>query len=274
VSFRPQSDWFSLTVPAIINRETFDQVQAQLRRNSSLLSGNRERLYLLTGLLRCACGFRICGCASHTKRFYRCTGRDPLQGKRCRGRWLNADILETTIQAAIKEILKGGVLQRQVAEHAPKAEKEIRIHQGAEERAVRFMVAPEHAAQQSLFQKELARATAQRGAAEDRRAALERARDADAQLKAGEAGVREMAKRALRGLSRLTAEQWQRVLRLLLDEVTVTGNILELRGILPADPAAFRPHSEHVMPARRGYFERALGSGLAAHIAEIKRRTI
>jgi site-specific DNA recombinase len=286
ISFRPESEWIPLTVPAIVDRETFEQVQAQLRRNSSLLSGNRDRLYLLTGLLRCACGFRICGCASHAKRFYRCTGRDPLQGKRCRGRWLNADVMEETIKASVLEVLRGGLIQRKVAEHAPKlqavdyaaeiakAEKEIRTHQGAEERAVRFMVAPEHASSQAVFERELARATEQRMTAEGRKATLEKARAAEAQLKAGAAGLREMSMRAVRALSRLTPEQWQRVLRLLLDEVTVTGNTLELRGILPTDPAAFRPESEDVMAARRRDFQSPLGSGLAAHVAEVERQRV
>jgi site-specific DNA recombinase len=283
IVFRPESEWIPLTVPAIVDRETFDQVQIQLQRNSSLLSGYRKRFYLLTGLVRCACGFRICGCASHAQRFYRCTGRDPLQGKRCKGRWLRADLIEETIKAAVREILRGGVLQQKVAEHAPKiqavdyaseiakSDKEIAHWQRTEERAARFMVAPDHPEREALFQKELARATELRLAAEERKTALERARDADAQMKAGAAGVREMSKRALRGLSRLKPKQWQHVLRLLLDEVTVTGNTLELRGILPADPAAFRPESEHVVAARRGDFEGALGSGLAAHIPKIKR---
>ncbi len=282
--FRPEKDWVRISVPAIVDRQTFEQVQAQLKRNASLLSGNRRRLYLLTGLLRCSCGFRISGGASHDQRFYRCGGRDPLQGKRCRGGWLNADVIEKTIKDAVREILRGGVLRQKVTAHAPriqwvdygaeieKAEKEIRLHRSAEERAVRFMVAPEHAAQQTLFQSELTRVTGQRRIAEERKAALERARDAAAHAKAGAAGVSEMSKRALRGLSRLTPEQWQHALRLLLDEVTITGNKLELRGILPAEPAAFRPESEYIVPACSRHFESALRCSLPTNIAEIERR--
>lgn len=262
ITFRPESEWIPLAVPAIVDRDTFDQVQSQLRKNASLLSGQRKRQYLLTGLLRCACGFRICGCASHGKRFYRCTGREPLRDplvRHCRGHFLNADTIERTVQQAVRQILSGGVLAQKVAEHGPKvqavdyaaeiakADKAIATWRATEERATRFLVAPEHASRQALFLKELSRASEQRVLAEERRTSLERAREADAAIKAGSAGVREMSRIAPRALARLTPGQWQRVLRLVLDEVTIDGRRIELRGILPSDPAVFRTEHQHVV---------------------------
>ena len=76
------------------------------------------------------------------------------------------------------------------------------------------MVAPEHAAQQALFQSELTRVTEQRRIAEERKAALERARDAEARAKAGAADVSEMFRNAVPFRSPLQADSgyWQHAL--------------------------------------------------------------
>jgi site-specific DNA recombinase len=256
---RPESEWIRLSVPAIIDVATFERAQAQLKRNSEVLSGrNDKRVYILRGLLRCGkCRNRIHGCASHGHAYYRCAGRDPQQskGERCRAPCVLGQTIESVVVDSVREILKGGVLEQKVAEHAPRveavdyaaelanAQREIETWRRAEERAARFLVAPEHAERQALFEAELNRATKQRVLVEQRKAGLEQAQIAAAGLTHRGDAVRETCRRILRTLSRLSRVQWREVLRLLLDEITVTDRKLELRGILPADDVLqFRPH--------------------------------
>ena len=177
------------------------------------------------------------------------------------------------------------MLRQKVAEYTPrvravdyelelgKIQREIEKALQHAERAVRFMVEPEHAASQKLFEGELAKATERRLAAEQRKRMLEEARTAEAALAERKDSVMHLCHQVLRGLSRLTREQWRHVLQVLLDQITVTGRRLEVRGILPDNPGMlFRSQRQHVVAARRGHFERALGGGLAAHVAKVQAR--
>jgi hypothetical protein len=59
--------------------------------------------------------------------------------------------------------------------------------------------------------------------------------------------------------------------QLLLDEITVTGRKVEIRGILPAaDVLQFCPQRQHVVPAASGYLQRPFRSDLTAHVFEIQ----
>src|ERR1019366_9029702 len=47
MTFRPEAEWIPFTVPAIIDRATFDQAQEHLRNNARFLSGRAHAPYLL-----------------------------------------------------------------------------------------------------------------------------------------------------------------------------------------------------------------------------------
>lgn len=262
--FRPESDWISIPVPPIVDTATFDRAQAQLKLNAEQLCGrNDKRAYMLRGMLRCGkCGSRISGCASHGSPYYRCGGRDRLHGhtERCYAPWLPAKEIEGAVIDAVKSVLRSGVLEEKIAERGSKiqrvdfdaeiakAGREIEIWRRAEERAARFMVAPEHAGRQTLFEAELNRATQQRARAEERKSSLEKEQAVESAMLAQGNAVKETCRKILRSLDRMKPDKWQRVLRLLLDEVTVTGRKIELRGILPADGTLlFRTQREDIM---------------------------
>jgi site-specific DNA recombinase len=116
---RPISEWIHIPVPAIVQPELFDAAQEQLARNQQLSQRHaRGQLYLLQGLLVCAC----CGhawygkCASGTARkmrirpvYYRCPGRDGSRvgGQRiCSVSPMRADRLEASVWASVCTILR------------------------------------------------------------------------------------------------------------------------------------------------------------------------
>lgn len=77
----PPETWITLSVPAIIDKETWEVAQAKLRRNKEFASRNTKHHYLLSRRLICGhCGYKIHG---KTKK---------LSGKKygyyvCPGRW-------------------------------------------------------------------------------------------------------------------------------------------------------------------------------------------
>jgi hypothetical protein len=95
-------------VPALIDAETWERAQAQLKRNRSLPKSNATRLYLLRGLITCrTCGAIYVGSPGSTSArsghlfYYRCgnqlNANQPDVSKRCRSKALRADWLEDLI---------------------------------------------------------------------------------------------------------------------------------------------------------------------------------
>jgi len=76
---RPRSDWIPLELPEslhLVPRERWERVQRQLRQNIAFSPRNEKHLYLLKGLVRCgACGARYVGDPCHGKFYYRCIAR-------------------------------------------------------------------------------------------------------------------------------------------------------------------------------------------------------
>ena len=111
---RPREDWISIPVPAIIDRNTWEAAQLQLRSNAKFSGRNQRRQYLLSRLLRCdICGGAYTGSGNVKRgkeyRYYSCLVRDPLTspgGRPCTGPMVNADALEQVIWDTVKTLLK------------------------------------------------------------------------------------------------------------------------------------------------------------------------
>lgn len=126
---RESGERVALTVPALIDRETWDRVQARLAENPQV---GRPSRYLLRGLLRCHCGRRMAAEAGRS-RSYRCVGRDRLNGCVCRER-VNAPVADEIVWAAlakafsnplaIREALRAR--QAQIREVAPDSVESLR----------------------------------------------------------------------------------------------------------------------------------------------------
>ncbi|MBI2063877.1 MAG: recombinase family protein [Candidatus Yanofskybacteria bacterium] len=76
---RPEEEWISskIPVPAIIERELFIRVQAQLKINAHLCTRNRKHDYLLSGKIHCVCGRTRSGAGPQRGKhlYYRCNDR-------------------------------------------------------------------------------------------------------------------------------------------------------------------------------------------------------
>jgi site-specific DNA recombinase len=260
MQFRGEQDWITVPAPAIITRDQFEEAKSVLRRNSSRLSGPHQP-YMLRGLLRCGhCGRGISGNASHGRRYYRCGGRDRLRnGDPCRAGLILAERIEGSVKRGILHALKSGLLTQAIADRKvepvdyaveiAKARREVRAWRDAEERAVRLIVAPAHALRRDLFERELDRATERRRAAEARLEHLQNACRAATAARINGSQMEAACERAYSALESLTPEGWRQGLSLLLDEITVRGLELEVRGAIPC--GSVRSQHEDVVRSRR-----------------------
>lgn len=74
----PESEWIHVSVPAIIDATTWDQVQETLKQNRVNSKRNTRREYLLRSLVFCVCGRRWTGRYHSTSgnMYYRCPSND------------------------------------------------------------------------------------------------------------------------------------------------------------------------------------------------------
>jgi len=116
---KPQSEWISIDVPAIVTREIFESAKEQLARNKQLSQRNaRGQRYLLQGLTVCAgCGYAFYGktvsksVAKGGERYgyYRCVGTDSYRfagGRVCSNPQVRVDQLDDYVWKSICELLQ------------------------------------------------------------------------------------------------------------------------------------------------------------------------
>jgi site-specific DNA recombinase len=99
-----------LTVPPILDADTFHAAQAALQQHRAIATRNRKHAYLLCGgRLRCGrCGRGMTGiCRKSGTRYYRCNSHHYLMERalRCPG-VLRADVVEARVWAAVMRILE------------------------------------------------------------------------------------------------------------------------------------------------------------------------
>lgn len=94
-------------IPRIISDQLFNQVQEAMKQRASGRHTAKE-IYLLSGLIRCACGSAMVGDRLKSKgqyiKYYRCTARKSKLTD-CKVSRIRATVLETKIQTMIEEMI-------------------------------------------------------------------------------------------------------------------------------------------------------------------------
>lgn len=106
---RPEEEWIKIPCPPIIDKETFDRVQVQLRLNFEKAERNRKNEYLLSGKIRCICGSTRTGEGPQKGKhlYYRCSNRVksfPLPPT-CTEKGTNAQIADKLVWNKIVELM-------------------------------------------------------------------------------------------------------------------------------------------------------------------------
>jgi site-specific DNA recombinase len=106
---RPEQEWITIPVPAIIEPELFKKAGQQLKTNFALCQRNKKNEYLLSGVVECVCGRKRAGEGpQHGKHlYYRCTDRVysfPL-APTCREKGVNARIADKLVWGKIADLM-------------------------------------------------------------------------------------------------------------------------------------------------------------------------
>ena len=251
---RPEEDWITVPVPAIVSEETFAQVQAKLDANQQGAARNTRHEYLLRALI--SCGACRLGCTGRQTakgyRYYLCRGRtDPLrvaQGERCTARYIPAGQLDELVWADLCALLTDPA---QVTRALARARGGAWLPQELQARqaTIRQALGQLERQQQRLLDAYLAEVVTlpeldrKRQDLDRRHAALtaqQRQLDAAArqrlELGAVADGIEAFCQTVRAGLATATFEQRRLLAELLIDRVIVTGDQAEIRYVLPTTP--------------------------------------
>ena len=107
---RPREEWLPFPPPAIVDRETWERAQAQLRQNALHSPRNNKRFqYLLKGLVRCgSCDRPLTGQSQNGRSYYRHNrGETPWLQEPCvQKRGYDRDTLEPLVWEAMADALQ------------------------------------------------------------------------------------------------------------------------------------------------------------------------
>jgi site-specific DNA recombinase len=105
----PESEWIHVKIPAIIDKELWEQAQVCLAKNRQLSKRNTKKQYLLRGMVFCPCGRRwTVVYKTHLKRaYYRCPSNEAEHWrKRCSYNFsIRQEILEQAVWKTVTDLL-------------------------------------------------------------------------------------------------------------------------------------------------------------------------
>ncbi|MDO9301422.1 MAG: recombinase family protein [Anaerolineales bacterium] len=102
---RPKEEWIEIEVPALVDRTTWERAQELRELNKQFSRRNAKHDYLLSGLVRCACGKAMSGEFFSNHQYYTCTWRNNhhsnLEERTCKARSVRADAIEVDVWDSI-----------------------------------------------------------------------------------------------------------------------------------------------------------------------------
>jgi site-specific DNA recombinase len=280
---RPEEEWISISVPEIVERETFDLVQEKLSRNRKFASrNNKSHQYLLRALVSCgACGRGSNARTSWDGRsYYVCRGRSEIVAEqRCRARHAPGARLDELVWEDLCEVLTH---PEHVAHALSRAHGGEWLPQELKARLANVGKAIAHTERQRerLLEAYLG-GVLELGEFERKRTELEGRTDAllaqERQLQASARERTELAsvadsierfcERVRSGLADATFEQKRRLVELLIDRVIVTDEEVEIRYVVPTTPDG--PH-QPFCHLRTDYLPLLQGVEARRHLGEVE----
>jgi site-specific DNA recombinase len=273
---RPRSEWIAIGCPAIVADQTF-QAAAKASADNSKWSPRRAEpgAWLLRGLVKCGpCGVganchKMRGRNGTWHRYYYCRNHDPLraggQDRRCPERNIRADALDEFVFGQIRAaLLTPGLLlagEQAIAVHAPAPDDQLLAAELARLDRKLDAARSEHNRLIDLYQAGLIdmpelqrRATAiaaRQRELEQKRASLAAERADLARGNRLRHGVEHFAARVRAVIDQLDPAQQQKLLRLLIEEVQVTGWHVQIQLRIPLDdpPGGDQTHHQTSPPA-------------------------
>jgi site-specific DNA recombinase len=270
---RPRAEWITISCPAIIADETF-QAAGKASTDNTKWSPRRAEpgAWLLRGLVKCGpCGVgtschKMRGRNGTWHRYYYCHNHDPLraggQDRRCPERNIRADALDEYVFGQVRAALLDPALllagEQAIAVHAPipddqllaaelaRLDRKFESARGEHRRLIDIYQAglidmPE-------LQRRAGAITARQRELEHKRASLASQRADLARGNRLRHGVEGFANRVAAVIDQLDPTQRQNLLRLLIEDVQVTGWHVKIRLRIPLDDPPDDDHTRRRTP--------------------------
>ena len=111
---RPREEWIEIPVPAIIRKDTFFLARERLERNKQFSPRHTKEPTLLQGLLVCTvCGYALYRTSTRTSKrklyYYRCLGSDDYRyphGRKCTSRPIRQDYLDDVVWKQVMQLFE------------------------------------------------------------------------------------------------------------------------------------------------------------------------
>ena len=273
---RPRADWIAISCPSIIADDTF-QAAAKASTDNAKWSPRRAEpgTWLLRGLVKCGpCGVgtschKMRGRNGTWHRYYYCHNHDPLraggQDRRCPERNIRADALDEFVFGQVRAaLLDPGLLlagEQAIAVHAPVPDDQLLAAELARLDRKLEAARSEHNRLIDLYQAGLvdmpelqrraAAITARQRELQNKRASLTAERADLARGNRLRRSVEGFAARVAAVIDQLNPAQRQDLLRLLIEDVQVTGWHIQIRLRIPLDdpPDGGPPHGPGPQPS-------------------------
>src|SRR5215210_8104418 len=257
---RPREQWIAISVPALVDQQTWDRAQAQLARNAALsFRHNARHSYLLRCLLTCeVCGLAMYGVtrpATATKperQYYECRGKDCVLSARtaaCPSRHVKAEEIEPVVWNHVTGLLADPDRLLAQFDHLAATAEAGSARDQAAERQLQARLDRTVRADKRLLDAYQAGAVTLAELSERRQflasecQALERQQEEQARLRQqrlrAEAVRRDLAAFCSRIHSRLdeaTFADKQAILQLVIERIIVGNGRLEIRQVIPLRP--------------------------------------
>ncbi len=256
--WRDKEEWIPISVPAIIEVETWELAREQLQLNRQRAPrNNKVQDYLLKSLLVCAhCNLRMIGNAgAGRKRRYMCSRKESqrVHPEPCPGRTVLAETIEELIWQHISELLRDPELllaqyqlRRESSSGTPAQQEQLRLERklGALLREEQRLIDAYQAEVIELadLKERVARINEHRTQLAARLVALkQQQQDHERQMKV-KATVEEFCRNMGTALQHPSYETKQRILRLVVEKIVVEDEQITIKHVIPISDVGLRRH--------------------------------
>jgi site-specific DNA recombinase len=267
----PSEEWLSIPVPALIDQEQFDQVQARLASNHQMASrNNTKHSYLLRGLV--SCGQCRLSCTSRTTSpgysYYLCRGKTDalraVKGQRCLARYAPAEELDAlvwqdlchviahpeTIALALERAQSGCWLPQQLQARGKTLRQTLDQLTRQEERLLEAYLS--EVIMLSELERKRAEIAQKKNALQTQLRQLEAQTRKQIEITSVAASIETFCQQVQKGLENATFAQRRQLIELLIDRVIVNDGQVEIRYVIPTTEEGTKTRFCHL---RTDYFD-------------------
>lgn len=263
---RPLEEQIAVSVPAIIERDLWEQAQARRERNKRMARRNAKYDYLLRCIIRCGCGRAMTGRFMGRYRYYHCCWRSShivnVEDNPCKEKYVRADWVESLAFDYVKNLFVDPVnferrlriaQQKELAEFSPKRDELeaitaniLQTERQAEELGRALTRADPDGIVAKSLKKQEEEINARHKEQIQRRDKLTEELGARRLTDERIARALSLRERVARGMENPTAEDKRQVFEMLGLTVTVTNGEAKFDCLVPEEALAIEPTSSPI----------------------------